>query len=153
MDPLFRPFQAHSDDASLFHQFVFALYEEDIEGEVMTSEKINLTIERLLQYPEQGAIHMVDVGEKTVGYALTINYWSNEYGGNYVSIDEMYILPEFRSKGIASRFLPYLRDERYPEAVAFELQVMPENTRALQLYLRLGFKINDRLHLYFEPDC
>ncbi|MCB0641043.1 MAG: GNAT family N-acetyltransferase [Phaeodactylibacter sp.] len=148
----FRDFTGRPPEEALLYQFVHALYAEDIEGKPMTDEKIQRTIRQLSRYPELGAIHLVEVDEQLVGYALTINYWSNEYGGNYISIDEMYILPEYRSQGIASRFFEYLQQARFPEAVAFELQVMPANTRALQLYLRLGFQINDRLHLYYEPE-
>jgi len=150
MAPHFRPY--HFDDADFQHlsRYMHALYEEDIEGEEMTVSKVQKTVAHLRQHPSAGALTMIEVQDQVVGYGLTINYWSNEYGGNYVGIDELYIHPSFRSQGIGTRFFDYLRTEFLPDAVAFELQVMPENTRALQLYLRLGFQINDRLHLYFE---
>lgn len=148
----FRDFTGRPEEKAFLYQFIHALYAEDIEGEPMSDEKIDRTITQLNRYPELGAIHLVEVDKSLVGYALTINYWSNEYGGNYISVDEMYVLPGYRSRGIAGSFFEYLKQERFPEAVAFELQVMPENTRALQLYLRLGFRINDRLHLYYDPE-
>ena len=33
-----------------------------------------------------------------IGYALLINYWSNEYGGDIVYVDELFVKESYRSK-------------------------------------------------------
>ena len=35
---------------------------------------------------------------KIIGYALLINYWSNEYGGDIVYVDELFVKESYRSK-------------------------------------------------------
>jgi ribosomal protein S18 acetylase RimI-like enzyme len=87
-----------------------------------------------------------------IGYSLVINFWSNEYGGIIANIDELYIIPEYRSRGIGTRFINWMRESRSNNLVALELQVLPYNTKALKLYEGLGFKKSDRNHLFLDLD-
>lgn len=72
--------------------------------------------------------------------------------GIIANIDELYIIPEYRSRGIGTRFINWMRESRSNNLVALELQVLPYNTKALKLYEGLGFKKSDRNHLFLDLD-
>jgi len=66
---------------------IHALYQDD-PTKSMTDEKIDRTFQRLQQHPGEGCVLVFEWQEQLMGYALPINFWSNEYGGNVLSIDE-----------------------------------------------------------------
>ena len=146
-DLQFRKYQ--SSDFEVLQNFVFQLYVEDVGENEMHGAKIKRTVKMLSQKPDLGEICMIEQAAKVVGYALLINYWSNEYGGLIVNIDELFIAANYRNQGIATQFIEYLID-RDEQEVAFELEVNPENKNAYRLYQRLGFTPYASKHLIYE---
>ena len=141
----FRRFQP--DDRAQLRQMIFQLYEEDPDGEPISDEKIDRTISELSRHPQKGRLMVfVEAGE-IVGYSILINYWSNEFGGNVLNIDELFVKEAWRSRGIGSRFIDSLCVDTENNAVALELEVNPSNHRARACYERLGFESSDSLHL------
>lgn len=82
----------------------------------------------------QGYIFEQD-GE-TAGYALAFCYASQELGGRVAFIDELYVRPEFRGRGIAREFFAFIEEG----AVACRLEVESGNKRAAELYSSIGYK-------------
>jgi ribosomal protein S18 acetylase RimI-like enzyme len=116
---------------------------EDPGGLPMTPEKVRLTIAELLAHPDKGQIMLFEAAAgEVVGYAILINFWSNEFGGNITTIDELYVKAAWRSQGIGSDFIRFLEKTRLAGAVALQLEVLPENIRAQRLYQKLGFEKN-----------
>ena len=119
------------------------LSHEDPGTEKITNKKISLTFRELSNNPKRGRIVVFEKAKAIIGYALLIPYWSNEYGGN---IDELYVKPEHRERGIATSFLKRVLLAKH-EAVALQLEVTPTNTRARNYYRKFGFKKSKNLHL------
>jgi ribosomal protein S18 acetylase RimI-like enzyme len=137
-------------DRLCLHKLIHALYIEDSSNSSMTNKKIEMTIEKLSANTEKGKILLFDLNDETIGYSILINYWSNEYGGNILFIDEIYILPEHRNNGIATSYFAWLKTQM-KDTKALQLEVIPGNQNALRLYIRLGFKPtkNNNLRLEF----
>lgn len=131
--------QTEPADLPLLQSLVNALYTEDPSPLNPTPEHTRRTLEAFSQYPEKGRAILFESDGKTAGYALLVFFWSNEYGGHKVFIDELFVLPEWRGKGIGTAFFEYLQREFADFAVAFELEVTPQNAEARRLYERLGF--------------
>lgn len=74
-----------------------------------------------------------------IGYALITSYWSNEEGGEVIVLDELFINPISRSKGYGKLFMAWLEDH-FSYASSLSLEVLEANTRARELYERMGFK-------------
>jgi ribosomal protein S18 acetylase RimI-like enzyme len=136
MTPLFRAFLPA--DATAVSQLMQQLSVEDAGGKPVTPEKAERTFSALTEHPDFGQITVVEIDGTVVGYAILINFWSNEFGGNMLTIDELYIAPDFRGQGIGTQFIQQII-VTHPSAVAFQLEVSPENKRANELYQRLGF--------------
>jgi hypothetical protein len=77
------------EEQILVREMIHALYQDDPAGKPMTDEKIDRTFQRLQQYPGEGCVLVFEWQGQLIGYALLINFWSNEYGGNVLGIDEL----------------------------------------------------------------
>ncbi|NET33051.1 MAG: GNAT family N-acetyltransferase [Cyanothece sp. SIO1E1] len=141
----FRPFQP-KDEAKL-QAMVKQFYEEEAAEGPMDREKVKLTIKTLGEQPSAGAILIAEGEVGILGYAIVIHYWSNEYGGWLAFLDELFITPPFRGLGLGTKFVQYITLEYGEKIIGTGLEVMPNNTRALQLYQRLGFKLDGLQHL------
>lgn len=76
---------------------------------------------------------------QTAGYCQLAFVYNNEIDGMYVWMDELYIKPEFRNKGLGSHMFQWVFDEYRGKAKKLRFEVAPDNTDALRLYRRLGF--------------
>ncbi|MBQ4465155.1 MAG: GNAT family N-acetyltransferase [Oscillospiraceae bacterium] len=83
---------------------------------------------------------MVDDGN-VAGYAMASLNFTTEYGGICVWLEDLYIKPEFRRKGIGSALLSFL-ETQYPQAVRFKLEAEPENEGAISCYERHGYRVS-----------
>ena len=119
---------------------ILGLYTEDPSDKIVNVQKIERTFEALFSDPSRGTIMIFEQGTEMVGYSILINFWSNEFGGNILIIDELFVKKEFRSQGIASHFIQHLVETKFNDSVALQLEVTPNNDRALALYKNLGFK-------------
>lgn len=116
---------------------------EDLSGWKVTPESTDATLQHLTPYPDKGSILVFQQSSAITGYAILFNFWSNGYKGNILIIDELYVLPEFRSKGISTAFINYLYDTKYNNSVMLLLEVSATNIRAEQLYRKMGFQLNE----------
>ena len=64
--------------------------------------------------------------------------YSTEAGGHCVWIEDIYVLPEFRGKGLGTAFLKFVQNQ-FPKAVRIRLEAEPENEKAMSVYRAAGF--------------
>jgi GNAT superfamily N-acetyltransferase len=115
------------------------LYEEDAQDLRVDPAHFPSTIDHLLASPPSGRIVLFTDGRVLHGYALLVSYWSNEWGGVVLLLDELFVDKEFRGRGIAKSFLNYLQHERPFGAVVVALEVSSKNAPARALYASVGF--------------
>lgn len=78
--------------------------------------------------------------EEGLGHAILVPYWSNEYGGDIVWLDELSIDRSCRGRGWGRAFLAWLEaDCRARGITRIELEVHDGNEAAARLYTRAGF--------------
>jgi ribosomal protein S18 acetylase RimI-like enzyme len=146
MTPHFRLFR--DDDLRDLEQMIFALYREDPPGQTMSRQKIRRTVQELSSHPDKGAITLIQIGDAVVGYAIVIYFWSNEYGGDVACIDELYVKPSWRDKGIGSSCLEHIARAKGTDLRGVRLEVTPANRKALVFYSRHGFARMANRHLF-----
>lgn len=83
---------------------------------------------------------MVEWNGKPVGYGILALTWSNEAGGMVVWLEELYISPAYRGKGLGREFFAYVEEHYGQRARRFRLEVTAENTEAIRLYKQLGYQ-------------
>src|ERR1051325_3070927 len=75
-----------------------ALYAEDSPAGRVDESRFPATLQTLMENPERGRMVLFRRAEELVGYSILIPYWSNEFGGNLLFVDELYVVPEARSQ-------------------------------------------------------
>ncbi|MBR2046274.1 MAG: GNAT family N-acetyltransferase [Agathobacter sp.] len=73
------------------------------------------------------------------GYGMIAKSFSTEFGKPCIWVEDLYIKPEYRGRGIGSRFFEYL-EQAYTECI-FRLEVEEENERAIHVYEKNGFAV------------
>ncbi len=134
---------AASDDQAIV-AMCMALNADDPGPVPVHPRQVRRTLAILRKEPSRGRAVVCDVQGRTAGYALLISFWSNELGGEVCNIDELFIAPEYRRRGLATSLLESLADGEqslWPvRPAALALEVSPRNRRARSLYKRLGFR-------------
>jgi ribosomal protein S18 acetylase RimI-like enzyme len=137
------------DDYDIVERMIIDFYNAgnpDAKTPFMTDSKVRKTIAQTLTHPDHLKIIVFRSELHVVGYAILSAFWSNEYGGLVTIIDELYVIPEYRNRGIGTLFIRQLIDAK--ETVALQLEVFHDNERAFALYKRLGFEIVDRKFMH-----
>jgi ribosomal protein S18 acetylase RimI-like enzyme len=116
-----------------------ALYVEDPPAFPVDPHRFPETIDVLLAEPSRGSVIVFAKGAALRGYAILIPYWSNEYGGTILYVDELYVIPECRNRGVGRQFFEHLARTKPFDAIAIALEVSPANERAQRFYESLGF--------------
>ncbi len=90
--------------------------------------------------------YFIMCGGEAAGYAICCLSASQEACGRVLWLDELYIKPDFRGKGLGSQFFKFL--ENTDEYGYIRLEVERDNARALNLYKSLGYADANYLSLY-----
>lgn len=94
----------------------------------------------LLEGSPHGAVYLAGPARAPIGYVVICFGWSVEFGGMDGFVDEIYIRPAVRGRGIGSEILMSL-----PKALAgaglkaLHLEVARDNDRARKFYEKLHF--------------
>lgn len=84
--------------------------------------------------------YMLVCGGNNVGYCVTMKTYSVEAGGITIWIDELFVLEEYRSKGLGRELFKYIEENGDKKLRRIRLEVELENGRAISLYKKMGFE-------------
>ncbi len=94
-----------------------------------------------LRDPARGTFLLLHVGGPPAGVAYLSYQWTLEHGGRIAWLEELYVEPEQRSRGLGARLLrAALREARRRGCAAVDLEVETAHPRAANLYRRHGFR-------------
>lgn len=118
------------------------------EGLNLSDEAREDALRPLLEGIPHGAAYLIGPPRAPIGYIVVTFGWSIEFGGMDGFVDELYVRPGVRGRGVAGEVLISL-----PRALAgaglkaLHLEVGAENAGAARLYKRAGFRLRDGYHL------
>ena len=111
-------------------------------------------LRHLLARPEVGAVFLVRDGGRALGYLVLTRCYSLEFGGPFVLLDEIFVLPAAQGRGLGKRLLDtasaYCRESG---SGYLRLEVQKKNLRALEVYRTYGFRTEDRFLLSLPLPC
>ena len=139
-----------SADFNKLNELIKSYYQEDATEKFIDSIKIQKTIDELSSHPDKGTILIIEQKDSIIGYCILINYWSNEYGGNLLHIDELYVIPEYRKKGIGTNLIKYLIENKFNNSIAIQVEVTALNIKAKKFYEKNGFKVSKNSIMLYE---
>lgn len=102
----------------------------------------------LLEGSPYGAAYLLGPRRAPIGYVIVTFGWSIEYGGLDAIVDEVFIRPGVRGRGVASGALAALPRALSGAGIrAVHLEVARDDDAAQRLYARAGFRPRDRYML------
>jgi ribosomal protein S18 acetylase RimI-like enzyme len=125
---------------------VAAFHEE--AGLTSTDDTRRAGVAPLLDGVPHGCAYLIGPPKAPIGYVVICFGWSVEFAGLDAMIDELYIRPGVRGRGIATEALVAL-----PRALssfglrAIHLEVDKDNPNAIKLYRRSGFEAREKYML------
>ncbi|HEX4871448.1 MAG TPA: GNAT family N-acetyltransferase [Nevskiaceae bacterium] len=109
-------------------------------------------LQPLLGESPHGRLWLIELDEAPAGYlAITFGY-SIEFGGRDAFIDELFLLPEHRGRGLGRAVLEQLRRAAAALGLrALHLEVARGNERAQRLYHEAGYRPRPQFTLMSLP--
>ena len=145
---MIRPFRQEDRDTYLAMSEIF--YHSSAVSHPVDSAHFSRTFDTIMAGTPYALGVMVECEGKVVGYGLSSISYSNEAGGLQMLLEELYIDPEYRSRGLGKEFFDYM--ESYPlDIKRYRLEVTAGN-RAKHLYDRLGYEQLDYIQMVKDLD-
>ena len=126
------------NDKDIYVRMAKEFYASDAVLLHIGEENILNTFDELMRSDTYAECHIFEFDGDVAGYSLLAKTFSQEAGGRVVWIEELYVMPEYRSRGIGRAYFEYLFKNN-PEVRRFRLEVEADNERAIKLYSYLGF--------------
>ena len=141
---------AKPEDLEKLDALVAAFHDEN--GISLAPEKRRAGLSPLLDGIPHGCAYLIGPPRAPIGYVIVSFGWSIEFGGLDGFIDELYVRPGVRRRGVAGEVLMALpRTLADAGMKAIHLEVDAANQTAKRLYTRAGFKLRDQYALMTRP--
>jgi diamine N-acetyltransferase len=121
-----------------------AFHREIGRREELPAEHVMATLGEMERNRERGSLYVFERDGEAAGYAILVPSWSNELGGMVVAVDEIYVAPAHRRKGVAGDFLGLLVKVAPQGVAAIQVEVDRSNRAAVGLYKALGYRDTGR---------
>lgn len=86
--------------------------------------------------------YILEEAGKTAGYAMVSKSYTTEYGGLCLWVEDIYIKPQYRHRGISGQFFAFLEKKYAGQAVRLKLEVEVENEHAMEAYKKSGLSVS-----------
>ena len=98
--------------------------------------------------PELGRLWLIVTEGSILGYLVFTFGYSFEHGGRFGLLDEFFLKPEARQKGIGKLVMDFINEEAQKLGIGvILLEVEQHNAAGIMLYTKKGYKDNGRLLL------
>ncbi len=110
-------------------------------GMGLPPDELEAAVRGIVTKPERGRVLLARSGDRVVGVAVVPYTWTVEHGGRCAWLDELYVAPAMRARGIGTRLLAAAMEAaREDGCLAMDLEVDVDHARVEALYLRHGFR-------------
>ena len=102
-------------------------------------------LEDLIQHWSFGAVWLILSEDTPAGYIVLTFGYSLEFYGRFGLIDELYLQPAYRNRGIGKQAMGFVQEICHSAGIrVLRLEVERENLHAQEVYHHEGFVAHDR---------
>ncbi len=125
---------------SLFQQKM-ALESENLK---LDADTVRRGVSAVFTEPLKGRYYVAEIDGKITGSLLTTYEWSDWRNGMILWIQSVYIVPQYRKKGVFRHLYRHIRNmvDDNPDLHGIRLYVDRANKRAINVYSRFGLNGN-----------
>lgn len=106
----------------------------------ISDARLAVGVDGVLSDARRGMIIVAREGNAVIGFAGVTFLWSFEHGGRAAWLEELFVIPSRRGKGIGGALIEETIDRaRSRGCSALDLEVEASQARAVHLYLRHDF--------------
>jgi GNAT superfamily N-acetyltransferase len=140
---------ANKDDISAIVKFQLAMAAET-ENVQLDKNTVTKGVSAVIEDPAKGQYYVAEKKGKIIGSLLTTFEWSDWRNGTVLWIQSVYILPEFRRKGVYSNMYKHIKARvlENEKLNGIRLYADKDNDVAHKTYLKLG--MNPDHYITFE---
>ncbi len=143
---MFRKIQ--KKDKEFYINSANEFYNSDAVDHKIPIKNIEKTFNELMRSNEYAEGYIFEKDGEKVGYALLAKSFSQEAGGIVIWLEEIYILPQFRSLGLGGEFISFLKENQ--DCSRLRLELSQANNRAYNAYKKHGFEVLDYKQMIFD---
>lgn len=140
---------AKPDDIESLVEFNQAMAMET-EGKALDASVLSKGVAAVFEDNRRGFYVVAEEESRIVGGLLVTYEWSDWRNGWFWWIQSVYVIPEFRGRGIYSLLHQRIKDEgrKRGDVCGYRLYVEKENVRAQKVYEKLG--MDETYYLMYE---
>lgn len=117
-----------------------ALETEDLK---LDRHRLEAGVAAILEDSSKGRYFVASENGRLVGQIMITTEWSDWRNGDFWWIQSVYVLPEFRSRGVFSKLYRFVESAAHQaNARGLRLYVDEHNKRAADIYAKLGMHIS-----------
>ena len=141
--------EANSGDENIIANFQVRMAKETEQID-LDRDIVNKGVNAVLNSPEKGIYFVAESENKIIASMLITFEWSDWRNGNVYWIHSIYVLPEFRKKGVFKTLYLHLKNiaQKDENIVGLRLYVDKTNINAQKVYEIMGMDGNH--YLLFE---
>ncbi len=128
-------------DREFFMSAADVFYHSDAVEKPLSEKKLEAIFNEMMRSDVYLEGYIFEYDGQKAGYAALAKTFQTESAGLTVWIEDIYILEEFRGKGIGGEFFKFIHKKFNGQVCRFRLEVEPENTAAVHLYEKNGFRV------------
>ena len=118
----------------------------DAHDIALADARLEEAVRGTLHRPELARLFVATVDGEPVGVAVLSFLWTLEHGGPAAWLEELYVEPAHRGRGLGRRLVELVLDEAAAAgSAALDLEVEPGHDAAERLYARMGFHRHPRM--------
>ena len=126
-------------DRTEYFKMTREFYQSDAVLAPVPDLNIERTFEELMTSDTYAEGYILEYEGEAAGFAILSKTFTLEAGGMVLWIEDFYVRPAYRNRGLGKEFFAYL-DENIPEDIRrVRLEVEADNERAMSLYRKMDF--------------
>lgn len=129
--------EINKSDENEYFEMAENFYNSDAVSHKIPKENFKSAFESAINNNPYIKLYILEIEGIIAGYAAIAVTFTTEGGGKTVWLDELYIKPEHRGKGLGRELIGFLKSDGIIKRI--RLEITPENEKAKKLYISEGF--------------